>query len=180
MRSAPNNDQWNGAKVQLLKKLWNEMGLSGTQIAELLGTTRNAVVGKVFRLGLSKRNSVLSKRAPKAEPKRLRSNYYPHALEPGIKDLLPHDCDPPAEDRVKFADLAEHHCRWSIGDPQNEDFSYCGRLKAQHSSYCEGHKAVAVDGTCQLPLRVIRTAWVKSPHGDAFLAQRRPARFSNG
>src|SRR6201998_2311518 len=40
---------------ELLKKLWGE-GLSASQIAaELGGITRNAVIGKVHRLGLSGR-----------------------------------------------------------------------------------------------------------------------------
>ena len=46
---------WNDERVELLKKLWGE-GLSASQIAgELGGITRNAVIGKVHRLGLSGR-----------------------------------------------------------------------------------------------------------------------------
>ena len=47
---------WNDERVELLKKMWNE-GQSASQIAkELGGVTRNAVIGKVHRLGLSNRN----------------------------------------------------------------------------------------------------------------------------
>ena len=47
---------WNDERVELLKKLWGE-GQSASQIAkELGGVTRNAVIGKVHRLGLSNRN----------------------------------------------------------------------------------------------------------------------------
>ena len=54
---------WTDDRVELLKKMWNE-GHSASQIAkELGGVTRNAVIGKVHRLGLSNRN------APEAEPK---------------------------------------------------------------------------------------------------------------
>ena len=46
---------WNDERVELLKKLWAE-GLSASQIAGRLGgVTRNAVIGKVHRLGLSGR-----------------------------------------------------------------------------------------------------------------------------
>lgn len=46
---------WTESRVELLRKLWAE-GLSGRQIAEQLGgTTRNAVIGKVHRLGLPRR-----------------------------------------------------------------------------------------------------------------------------
>lgn len=47
--------QWTDERVELLKKLWAD-GLSASQIAaQLGGVTRNAVIGKVHRLGLSGR-----------------------------------------------------------------------------------------------------------------------------
>jgi GcrA cell cycle regulator len=69
---------WTEERVETLKKMWGE-GQSASQIAkELGGVTRNAVIGKVHRLGLSNRASTSSaapkaeakaKPAPKAEPK---------------------------------------------------------------------------------------------------------------
>ncbi len=62
---------WTDERVELLKKLWGE-GQSASQIAkELGGVTRNAVIGKVHRLGLSNRSSGGSKSdaKPKAEAK---------------------------------------------------------------------------------------------------------------
>lgn len=54
--------EWTAERVELLKELWGE-GLSARQIAESLGhVTRNAVIGKTHRLGLSTR-SVPSKPA---------------------------------------------------------------------------------------------------------------------
>ncbi len=48
---------WTDERVELLKKMWIE-GKSASQIAKELGSvTRNAVIGKVHRLGLSSRNS---------------------------------------------------------------------------------------------------------------------------
>ena len=48
---------WTDERVDLLKKLWSE-GLSASQIANRLGgVTRNAVIGKVHRLGLSGRTT---------------------------------------------------------------------------------------------------------------------------
>ncbi|AVO38732.1 GcrA family cell cycle regulator [Pukyongiella litopenaei] len=61
---------WTEERVDLLKKLWGE-GQSASQIAkELGGVTRNAVIGKVHRLGLSNRQSGGAAAAAKpAEPK---------------------------------------------------------------------------------------------------------------
>ncbi|NSY38316.1 GcrA family cell cycle regulator [Leisingera sp. ANG59] len=60
---------WTDERVELLKKMWGE-GQSASQIAkELGGVTRNAVIGKVHRLGLSNRNSGGAKAAePKEKP----------------------------------------------------------------------------------------------------------------
>ncbi|WP_424832906.1 GcrA family cell cycle regulator [Ruegeria sp.] len=58
---------WTDERVELLKKMWGE-GQSASQIAkELGGVTRNAVIGKVHRLGLSNRTAGAS--PAKAEPK---------------------------------------------------------------------------------------------------------------
>ena len=58
---------WTDERVEILKKLWGE-GQSASQIAkELGGVTRNAVIGKVHRLGLS--NRATSSSSPKSDSK---------------------------------------------------------------------------------------------------------------
>ena len=47
---------WNQQKVDDLKKLWNE-GVATSRIGEQLGFTKNAVIGKAFRLGLERRQN---------------------------------------------------------------------------------------------------------------------------
>jgi GcrA cell cycle regulator len=68
---------WSDERVELLKKMWGE-GQSASQIAkELGGVTRNAVIGKVHRLGLSNRSgsgkpetgTTKSEAKPAAKPK---------------------------------------------------------------------------------------------------------------
>ncbi|XDA97723.1 GcrA family cell cycle regulator [Sulfitobacter sp. LCG007] len=59
---------WTDERVELLKKMWSE-GQSASQIAkELGGVTRNAVIGKVHRLGLSNRVGAPGAPAPVAKP----------------------------------------------------------------------------------------------------------------
>lgn len=67
---------WTDDRVEILKKMWGE-GQSASVIAkELGGVTRNAVIGKVHRLGLSNRagggtkSAAAPKEKPKTEPKR--------------------------------------------------------------------------------------------------------------
>lgn len=66
---------WTDERVETLKKMWGE-GQSASQIAkELGGVTRNAVIGKVHRLGLSNRagsggaSKAAAKDKPAAKPK---------------------------------------------------------------------------------------------------------------
>ena len=62
---------WTDERVETLKKMWGE-GQSASQIAkELGGVTRNAVIGKVHRLGLSNRagSSASSPAKPAAKEK---------------------------------------------------------------------------------------------------------------
>ncbi|MDA9207733.1 GcrA cell cycle regulator [Octadecabacter sp.] len=63
---------WTDERVEVLKKMWGE-GQSASQIAkELGGVTRNAVIGKVHRLGLSNRagsGGNAKTAAPKADAK---------------------------------------------------------------------------------------------------------------
>ena len=65
---------WTDERVELLKKLWSD-GLSASQIAaELGGITRNAVIGKVHRLGLSGRAKSASSAAPRQRKARAPSH----------------------------------------------------------------------------------------------------------
>jgi GcrA cell cycle regulator len=71
---------WTDDRVEILKKMWGE-GQSASQIAkELGGVTRNAVIGKVHRLGLSNRTTAGA--AAKAEPKAKATAVAPKAKAP--------------------------------------------------------------------------------------------------
>ncbi len=64
---------WTDERVELLKKMWTE-GQSASQIAkELGGVTRNAVIGKVHRLGLSNRAGATASTAPEKKPTKAES-----------------------------------------------------------------------------------------------------------
>ncbi|MCZ8151077.1 MAG: GcrA cell cycle regulator [Rhodobacteraceae bacterium] len=83
---------WTDERVETLKRMWAE-GQSASQIAkELGGVTRNAVIGKVHRLGLSNRapggredeeeTPVAAKPEPKAEPTAAAARPEPAAPRP--------------------------------------------------------------------------------------------------
>ena len=144
---------WTDDRVDLLKKLWSE-GLSASQIAGRLGSvTRNAVIGKVHRLGLSGRatTSRMKTHRPRvrmANPKRAVKPRFAAAGNPAVRALY-NDADAyvlPAEEliiplaeRKTIQTLTECSCRWPIGDPQLAEFHFCGKTKVPGLPYCEVH-----------------------------------------
>jgi GcrA cell cycle regulator len=147
---------WNNERVELLKKLWSE-GLSASQIASRLGSvTRNAVIGKVHRLGLSGRATTTRMKShrprprPGAQAKRIapKSRFGMLPSSP-LRQIFAPDADPftpqyeeldiPLAERRSIETLTECDCRWPIGDPQNADFHFCNRKKVTGLPYCEFH-----------------------------------------
>jgi len=153
---------WTDERVELLRKLWLE-GLSASQIAGELanGITRNAVIGKVHRLGLSGR--VKAQAAPST---RVRLKQQPHRAmntrssgpivrgntalalkaEP-FEQLMPRQetIIIPMSERVTILDLKESMCRWPHGDPASQEFRYCGAKKngTGEGPYCHYHARMA-------------------------------------
>jgi GcrA cell cycle regulator len=130
---------WTDERVELLKKLWQD-GLSASQIARQMGdVTRNAVIGKVHRLGLSGRaNSNRPQRArnvtvpkPVAKPVMVRPTL---VEEPVVLDNGEH---------ATVMTIRDGMCKWPIGDPATAEFRFCGRRTAAGASYCEGHAQMA-------------------------------------
>jgi len=144
-------------RVELLKKLWSD-GLSASQIAaELGGITRNAVIGKVHRLGLSGRAKSASSASPR--PRKVRSSTHmlrmtrpsirgntalAHAYEietEGAPELIENII--PIGQRRTILELTEQTCHWPIGDPGSSDFFFCGGNTISGLPYCAYHSRVA-------------------------------------
>jgi len=76
---------WTDERVELLKQMWAD-GKSASQIAKELGSvTRNAVIGKVHRLGLSSRGGDATA-APSAEPAKPAAAPAPEAAAPAAPE----------------------------------------------------------------------------------------------
>lgn len=139
---------WSEPRITTLRTLWLD-GLSASQIAKQLGgVTRNAVIGKVHRLGLSGRGAPSAPgRAPRlsaARPSRVR-RVSPPLLAPPPRPPRPLAPSPAPEGPGLVADLAHlgvHACKWPIGDPKSPDFSFCGRRA--EGRYCAAHEVQGV------------------------------------
>lgn len=147
---------WTDDRVELLRKLWLE-GLSASQIAnELGGVTRNAVIGKVHRMGLSGRVKASSASArPKRNTARAggvktaRGNIKSNTGKTGLANVAVHkpapiiDLPEPVIKMLNLLQLTDQTCRWPVGDPQEEDFGFCGNSPREGDPYCEYHCRLA-------------------------------------
>lgn len=142
---------WTDERVETLKKLWQD-GLSASQIAKQLGgVTRNAVIGKVHRLGLSGRATPSKPARPVFKAPR---PHRPVAAAPSAPRRIaePVAQAQPAPAPVRYIDeapgsatvltLGAHMCKWPIGDPATDNFTFCGRRQSD-GPYCGEHARVA-------------------------------------
>lgn len=154
---------WTEDQIALLQKLWLE-GMSASRIADELanGLTRNAVIGKVYRLGLSGRTKSGSaadneprarqKAAPRTQPQAMTVTFVQ-----GNTALAVTACEAPSPEPapiervvvpiaapVTIVELRETMCRWPIGDPTQPEFRFCGASKVPGAGpYCAHHAGIA-------------------------------------
>lgn len=128
---------WSDDRVDKLISLWQE-GLSASEVACALGcVTRNAVIGKVHRLGL----------AGRAGPSRGRRHHQPIASkaravttnEPAIAAVTEDPYLYEDGSLVTLRTIDARMCHWPIGDPASTAFHFCGRASQSGSPYCEAH-----------------------------------------
>ena len=139
---------WNQQKVEDLKKLWND-GVATSRIGEQLGFTKNAVIGKAFRLGLERRQN---SRKKISQPASFSSTTLYRETSTTTSSLSVKK--EPIRRRDKFSFKKSivgtgsfRSCQWPIGDPLEEGFHYCGGQNIPTKPYCIEHfkKAYNVD-----------------------------------
>ena len=140
---------WNNQKVEDLKKLWNE-GVATSQIGQQLGFTKNAVIGKAFRLGLERRQNSRKKSAHSQSVSSV--TIYRETSTPGHSQIAPKKEVTRRREKFSFKKSIVgtgnfKSCQWPIGDPLEEGFHYCGGQNIPTKPYCIEHykKAYNVD-----------------------------------
>lgn len=104
--------EWTPERTAALITLWND-GVCASEIGRRLGITKNAVIGKAFRLQLAKRRPSSSS-ASSAAP----------VDDTGI---------------IRLDRLGANMCSWPMPSPENGDYHFCGAPTEPGKPYCAAH-----------------------------------------
>ena len=154
------SETWTPERVEQLERGYHA-GRSCAKIAEEIGVTRNAVIGKLNRLGLKRPRDVIREQLARARAARrkdlkssskvnigrlLRSKRSQQSMPPLAF------CEPiPSVDIIpinnghgpSLLELGPSQCHWPFGTPGANDFCYCGHESLEGFSYCLGHASIA-------------------------------------
>lgn len=149
---------WDSSTLKKLKSLVAK-GLSTSEIGKKIGVSKNAVVGKLNRLGWnSKAGGITSdepvKKAKDREVLKKKSIKVKSEVKTKVKKI-----DIPEKPKIKpikrtkeisasqkiiktaleMASLKKDQCRWPIGDTDSDDFHFCGKKVFPGKPYCYEH-----------------------------------------
>jgi GcrA cell cycle regulator len=135
---------WTAERIELLKSRF-EAGLTCREIAADIGVSRNAVIGKLTRLNLSRADGADERmpeqaRSPRAAPRRRRVGQ--RQLIRALRPELPPEPELCGEHRCSLLELSEENCRWPISDLEAAVW-FCGNPRAKGFAYCAGHARIA-------------------------------------
>lgn len=137
---------WTADEEAILRRLWPDKEHSASSIAEIIGRSRNSIIGRAHRLGLSERpvkaryvgslrKAVEANAAKKAARGEKPTPRFPSAPAPIQKPVVP---ELPSRSPVGFT--LGGGCRWLEGDGL---FTACGSERVTGRPYCPGHLARA-------------------------------------
>jgi len=140
---------WTEERVDQLRNCINA-GLTCSQIACEIGVSRNAVIGKIHRLGLAPGRPVAiprerlrggEGRGPRRRFTQSRILRALFAQVPPRTDVAPAPVQSVA--RCSLLELKQDKCRWPLSDPGEADFGFCGNDALRSMPYCEAHTRMA-------------------------------------
>ena len=142
---------WTTERIALLKSHF-EAGLSCREIAAAIGVSRNAVIGKLTRLNLTRDKKVKAppRKAAAAAAARGRGGNGAPRLRAQLIRVLASAPEPSASNApihnghtCSLYELSKEKCRWPISTPGAEDFCFCGNPPVEGLPYCPGHTRLA-------------------------------------
>lgn len=139
-------EEWTPERIKILIAFWEE-GLPTSEIGRRMGVTKNAVVGKVHRLGLKQRQSpIRQSSSTSAQPKKAKAAAAAADARPQAETSArpaATKTPKPTGEVVRLEELTSSMCCWPEGEPGTEDFYFCGEPSIPDKPYCDAHCARA-------------------------------------
>lgn len=148
---------WDSSTLKKLKALVAK-GLSTSEIGKKIGVSKNAVVGKLNRLGWNskaggitsdepvkkaKDKEILKKKSIKIKEVKTKVKKIEISETPKIKPIKRTKEISASQKIIKtaleMASLKKDQCRWPIGDTDSDDFHFCGKKVFPGKPYCYEH-----------------------------------------
>jgi hypothetical protein len=135
---------WSIGEIEKLRELMTR-GLTFSKIADILGRTRNACIGRSHRLDEIKlvrptkhvvvklppvKKVKLAKPKKPAKPKKLK--IVAVAPQPQRKT-----------ERVYLLELEHNQCRYPVAEDNDGQHLFCGKVKEETGAYCTKHRDIA-------------------------------------
>jgi len=134
---------WTTDRVEQLRAHF-VAGLSCRKIAAEIGVSRNAVIGKLSRLGLTRDTPGAKPQAQKPAKER-RGRPVPrlqYEMLRAVYDAPVTDAPVVCEHRCSLFELNKERCRWPVST-EAEEFAFCGNMPVGGLPYCAGHTRLA-------------------------------------
>src|SRR5436190_4118028 len=134
---------WTTERVDQLKAHF-AAGLSCREIAVEIGVSRNAVIGKLSRLGLTRDTTPAEPRTPKPAKER-RGRPVPrlqYEMLRAVYEAPVTNAPVVSEHRCSLFELSKERCRWPVST-EAEAFAFCGNTPVGGLPYCAGHTRLA-------------------------------------
>jgi GcrA cell cycle regulator len=172
------NPGWTPERTELAATMWRS-GASAGQNAPTLHVTRNAVMGKVYRMHLPPRTPVTGntnnlRQSTRRKPQFRLGNFGnrrafgaappPQRPRPWLAEPTLTEIDVPPSQRTPLLDLTDQCCSWPCGDPREAGFGFCGKPRTSGLPYCAAHCRVAyqVPASASQASQIIITAPIRT------------------
>ena len=131
---------WTKENIEFLRQHWGTC--TAREISEKMGAgfTRNSIIGKASRLGLSAKIKTRKATSNQHLENNLEENNIKQKRGRRSKFrslIIEKDFEP--ENPKQLEELTDNDCKFPIGHPPDKDFYFCGRTSLKDFSYCKLH-----------------------------------------
>lgn len=150
LRVAP---KWTPDLADKIQRLWTVSKLSATEIADVLSRedrvsfSRNSVIGKLHRLGLTRPKTERSPRDPSHRPRMKSASVMLKRIESRRTNRKTLTVAPACEEAfldITLIELTRETCRWPRGGERNAlETTFCGQKPLGDHPYCPYHFGLA-------------------------------------